>query len=131
MLRVYEKARDGAEDRLVGQISIDHDDTPEMAAGVDWYVQIMDARLSDAELCAVATEVARRAIPGLSLWGSMRITDAGLANLSTLSRLRTLDLAETQITDEGLVHLQNLVGLRGAARGSKTSRTFPVCARSA
>lgn len=37
--------------------------------------------------------------------------DAGLANLKGLTKLSTLELGETQITDAGLVHLKDLTNL--------------------
>lgn len=50
------------------------------------------------------------------------MSDAGLANLKALGRLRRLDLTNTAVTDAGLVHLHNLPQLRELhLKGTKVS----------
>jgi Leucine-rich repeat (LRR) protein len=48
----------------------------------------------------------------LTLSGT-QVTDAALAQLSRLPRLKTLDLNGTKVTDAGLLHLKGLTELRG------------------
>lgn len=52
-----------------------------------------------------------RDLEALSLNGCRRVTDAGLAHLSRLTGLRSLDLSFTGATGAGLKHLQSLTRL--------------------
>ena len=42
----------------------------------------------------------------LSLFAGSNITDAGLAHLKTLAALKSLELGQTRVTDQGLAVLQ-------------------------
>ncbi len=48
---------------------------------------------------------------------STKITDAGLVHLKGLTKLKGLDLWNTKITDAGLVHLKGLTKLKGLSQG--------------
>ena len=104
-----------------------------------WYVRHDDRMLGDAELPALVEDLGSRAIPGLSLAGCRRLTDAGISavvaalpelshldlfntratdatvhRLAGMSRLRTLNLAGTSVSDacvESLARLPGLVNL--------------------
>jgi hypothetical protein len=46
------------------------------------------------------------------MWGILNFSDAALANLKSLSRLKVLSLEGTAIGDDGLKHIQGLMQLR-------------------
>lgn len=52
-------------------------------------------------------------LESLNLGGAVRITDAGLKHLASLTRLRWITLAGTSISDAGLRHLESLPRLEG------------------
>jgi Leucine-rich repeat (LRR) protein len=81
--------------------------------GIDYISNVVEImvpdRLSDDELALVGRFPRLEKIwcPGTSIW----VSDAGLAHLNGLSRLKELDLSKTRITDSGLVELRGLKGL--------------------
>ena len=82
--------------------------------GIDYFSDVVEISLpgdlSDAELVLIGR------FPRLeTLWyvGSRSsVTDAGLAQLDGLTRLKQLDLSDTDITDAGLVHLRGMASLQ-------------------
>ncbi len=71
-------------------------------------VDLDGAKATDADLAPIARLTRLRK---LYLTGTP-ITDAGLVPLEDLARLEVLDLAGTKITDAGLAHLEDLPKLR-------------------
>jgi len=65
--------------------------------------EVTDDDLSFLKLC--------RNLESLKLAVAQRITDATLANIAGLTRLRRLDLSWTGVTDRGLIHLRGLRNL--------------------
>jgi hypothetical protein len=51
-------------------------------------------------------------VVGVHLIRNEQVTDAGLANLKSLTNLQILDLGHTSVGDAGLAHLKTLTGLR-------------------
>ena len=82
-------------------------------AGIDYISNVVEImvpdRLSDDELALVGRFPGLEKVwcPGTSIW----VSDAGLAHLNGLTRLKALDLSKTRITDSGLVELKGLKGL--------------------
>jgi hypothetical protein len=79
--------------------------------GSTWYVAPTNTELADDDLLILATEIAAKAIPGLSLRGCERITDEGLRHVGGLIHLQYLELPP-KVTDAGLVHIERLSRLR-------------------
>jgi len=80
--------------------------------------------VDDAELADLSTELT--AFPQLESlqFTSARITDAGLAHLKGLSRLRRLALENAAVTDAGLTHLKALTDLEELdLKGTKVTDT--------
>ena len=50
-------------------------------------------------------------LQSLTLWGT-QVTDAGLVNVKGLTQLQSLNLSKTQVTDAGLVNLKGLMKLQ-------------------
>jgi hypothetical protein len=84
-------------------------------------VAISGAPITDDGLKHVANLKALRIV---SLWETRGITDAGLAHLSALTKVQTLNLYDCEITDAGLVHLRAMVHLENLLLG-KTRVTGP------
>ncbi|MFI5460229.1 MAG: leucine-rich repeat domain-containing protein [Isosphaerales bacterium] len=82
--------------------------------GIDYFSNVVEMSLpgdlSDAELALVGQ------FPRLeelySDGSQSSVTDAGLAHMVGLTRLKKLDLSGTGITDSGLVHLRGMAGLQ-------------------
>jgi hypothetical protein len=118
-LNVYaEIERDGfIEYELLGQtpsdkpIAIPHE--------AKWSVSPNNAGIKDAGLRVIRKEILDQDIPGLKLSGCNNITDAGLAHLKGLTKLKRLDLPLGRVfngggnktTDAGLAHLKGLTKL--------------------
>jgi len=82
--------------------------------GIDYFSDVVEINLpgdlSDAELALVGRFPR---LEKLYYSGSQSsVTDAGLARLDGLTRLKELDLSGTGITDSGLVHLRGMVSLQ-------------------
>jgi internalin A len=77
------------------------------------YVHLSKSQISDESLRIFG---AMPRLEGLSLQGNA-FTDAGLAHLAKLNRLKELwiDLGDTDITDAGLEYLRGLKSLEGLA----------------
>lgn len=92
--------RVGVTPRLLGR-------SLELPAHRRWWVK-PSAALDDARLGELVAELAEREVPGLEL-DARRLTDAGLAHLRRLPRLRTLIVkAGRAVTDAGVAQLPAL-----------------------
>jgi internalin A len=79
--------------------------------GVDYFGHGIWVWLSPTETDAVIVEVGRLTrLESLSLSGSS-VSDAGLAHLKGLTKLSVLELSGTHVTDAGLEHLKGLTNL--------------------
>ena len=80
--------------------------------GTDYLARVVQADLTKLQ----ASDDAVKYVSGLSslqdLWLPSRMTDAGLANLEGLARLRILTAVDMQVTDAGLMHIERLTDLR-------------------
>jgi len=86
--------------RLRGKVELDVQRPGKPLVGA-W----LQGRLVDDRLCERLKGASH--LETLHLWFT-RITDAGLQDLGSLTRLRRLSIADTPITDAGLAHLQEL-----------------------
>ena len=119
-LKVYERGVSGAGDRLIGF-------TPEhLKKGLRvpsqrlWYVKPMGG-YKDAQWTALATNLAKRSVPGLDLANRWDGDDRALESLGRLPALRLLQLDHTRVTDAGLGKLGAFAHLEILSVSPKTS----------
>ena len=67
-------------------------------------------RFTDAQMQRLQAFQGSTRIRTLNLFGT-RVTDAGLVHLAGMTRLQSLNLMFTDVTDAGLVHLEGLTSL--------------------
>ncbi len=77
--------------------------------GVDFFANVTDVSIQEPQSDAILAHVGRlRRLKQISA-GATRVTDAGLAHLAGLSELRMLSFSGTPgLTDAGLAHLASL-----------------------
>lgn len=71
-------------------------------------VDLTDSAITDADMTTIGSLTS---LEHLTLNGCRLLTDAGLAHVKRLSKLKGLGLERTRITDVGLSHLSGLTGL--------------------
>ena len=82
------------------------------------YVESKNA--TDADLIHLVGLTRLKTLKLTPALGTNQITDAGLANITELVNLESLELSRTRVTDAGLVHLQKLAKLKNLAlRGTQ------------
>merc|ERR1711959_609053 len=69
------------------------------------HLSLCATKVSDASLAVINASM--QALTDLDL-SCKRITDAGLQNLTKLSKLTSLNLSFSQVSDQGIVALRNL-----------------------
>lgn len=91
-----------------------HNNAREGAVPAMDFLDLSFSDVTDEGLKVVATMTN---LKQLRLTGCSRITDAGLAHLSKLTKLTDLCLNDTKITDAGLVHLSKMKSLQSLELG--------------